>query len=85
MQAFLVKQTQLNCQQKSMHSIFPSWRNFVVGNAHVLAHASLDSSISKNTFLRTIHSKGKLVRTSFPSNTISQTDCQQQHSIGKEI
>jgi len=85
MQAFLVKQAQLNCQQKSMHAIFPSWRNVVVGNAHVLAHASFDSSISTNTFLRTIHSEGKLARTSFPSNTSSQTDFQNQHSIGQEI
>jgi len=85
MQALPVTQEQLNCQQKSEHASFPSWRNVVVDNAHVLAHASFDSSISTKKFLTTLHSEGKLTHTSFPSNTSSQPDCQQQHSIGKEI
>jgi len=50
----------------------------------VLAHDSFDSRISTKTFLRTLHIEAKLARSRFTSNTSSQPDCQQQHSIGKE-
>jgi len=85
MQAFLVTQAQRNCQLKRVHASFPSRWNVVFGNAHVLAHDSFDSRISTKTFLRTLHIEAKLARSRFTSNTSSQPDCQQQHSIGKEI